>query len=292
MPFVTLNLGWAQPCPRTGGAPRATRKDNPASRRGQQRTWRQGSGKVTHGPVDGGVPADQFERQVPATRIVQQPGNDRGDIRAGDAAPGNRRGRKPDPAGLRGVREPARTQDGPVQIPGAQIVLGGGLRGDVGGPHLITVPARAAGPRSIEETCTNRRTPARSAASAISTEAPRSTESLRGTPLPGPAPAANTTASAPDSRAAMSSAEAASRSHTTASAPARCTSATWAGFLTSPTAWSPRPARRRSSRSAIFPCPPAITTRIPPPYRGRFVGPLLYGPGHGQGWTGICGVKA
>ena len=52
----------------------------------------------------------------------------------------------------------------------------------------------------------------------------------------------------------------------TASAPALRTSATWAGFLTSPTAWSPRSARRRSSRSAIFPCPPAITTRMPPAY--------------------------
>src|SRR6266705_2860397 len=38
------------------------------------------------------------------------------------------------------------------------------------------------------------------------------------------------------------------------------------GFLISPTAWSPRLARRRSGSSAIFPCPPAITTRMPPPY--------------------------
>ena len=244
-----------------------------------------------HGLVYGAVPADQFEGQVPAPRIVQQRHDDPGDVRAGDAAAGNRRGREPDPVGRRGVGEPAGTQDGPVQVPGAQIVLGGGLRGDVGGPDLITVAAGRLA-RSIEETCTNRRTPARSAASASSTEAPRSTESLRGTPLPGPAPAANTTASAPDSRAATSSAEAASRSHTTASAPACCTSATWAGFLISPTAWSPRPARRRSSRSAIFPCPPAITTRMPPPYRARFAGPVLYGAEHGQGWTRTCGVKA
>src|SRR5439155_20839631 len=44
------------------------------------------------------------------------------------------------------------------------------------------------------------------------------------------------------------------------------TSAAWAGFLISPTAWPPRSARRRSSSSAIFPCPPAITTRMPPAY--------------------------
>ena len=245
---------------------------------------RQGSGKVVHGLVYRAVPADQFERQPPAPRIVQQRHDDPGDIRAGDAAPGDRRDREPDPVGGRGVGEPAGTQDGPVQVPGAQVVLGGGLRGDVGGPDLITVAAgRLAG--SIEETCTNRRTPARSAASAISTEAPRSTASLRGTPLPGPAPAAKTTASAPDSKAAASPAEAASRSHTTASAPACCTSAAWAGFLISPTAWSPRPVRSRSSRSAIFPCPPAITTRMPPPYRGRIVSPLLNGRRHGQGWT-------
>ena len=65
---------------------------------------------------------------------------------------------------------------------------------------------------------------------------------------------------------ATSSALAVSRSQTTASAPAFRTSAAWAGFLISPTAWSPRSAMRRSSRSAIFPCPPAITTRMPPAY--------------------------
>jgi hypothetical protein len=36
MPFAVLSLGWAQPCQRTGGAPRAARKDTPASRQGQK----------------------------------------------------------------------------------------------------------------------------------------------------------------------------------------------------------------------------------------------------------------
>jgi hypothetical protein len=61
-------------------------------------------------------------------------------------------------------------------------------------------------------------------------------------------------------------AEAASRSQTAASAPTLCTSAAWAGFLISPAAWLPRSARRHSNRSAIFPCPPAITMRVPPAY--------------------------
>ena len=199
------------------------------------------------------------------TRIVEQGSDDRSDVGAGDRATGDRRGGQLDPAGGSSVGEAARAQDGPVQVPGAQIVLSGGLRRDVGRPDLLTAgPRRRAG--SIEETCTNLRTPARSAASAMSTAAARSTESLRAAPLPGPAPAANTTASAPASSAATSSAETASRSQMTASAPAACTSSTWAGFLISPTAWSPRPVSRRSSSSAIFPWPPAITTRMPPAY--------------------------
>ena len=132
-----------------------------------------------HGRADLAVSAGQLERLVPGTRFVEQGGNDRGDVGAGDRASGDRRGCEPDPAGGRSVGQAARAQDGPVQVPGAQIGLGGGLRRDVGGPDLITAgPRRCAG--SIEETCTNLRTPARSAASAISTEAARSTESLRG----------------------------------------------------------------------------------------------------------------
>ena len=52
------------------------------------------------------------------------------------------------------------------------------------------------------------------------------------------------------------------------SAPASRTSSTWAGSLISLTACSPRSARRRSSRSATFPCPPAITMRLPPLHLG------------------------
>ena len=44
---------------------------------------------------------------------------------------------QPDLAGGRRVGEAARAQDGPVQVPGAQIDLGGGLRRDVGRPDLI-----------------------------------------------------------------------------------------------------------------------------------------------------------
>jgi hypothetical protein len=49
----------------------------------------------------------------------------------------------------------------------------------------------------MDEICTNRRTPACSAASAINTEALRPAVVVRGMPLPRPAHAANTTASAP-----------------------------------------------------------------------------------------------
>ena len=110
----------------------------------------------------------------------------------------------------------------------------------------------------------NRRTPASPAASASSTEAPRSTVSLRAALLPGPAPAANTTASVSASTPATSAADTASRSSTTGTAPVCSTSSAWAGLRISPTAWSPRSVSIRSSSSAIFPCPPAITTRMRP----------------------------
>src|SRR5215831_17961930 len=79
---------------------------------------------------------------MPGTRLIEQGSDDRGDVGAGDGATGNRRGREPDPAGGRSVGEAAGAQDCPVQVPGAQVVLGGGLRRDVSGPDLI-----GAGPR-------------------------------------------------------------------------------------------------------------------------------------------------
>ena len=215
-----------------------------------------------HGRGDRAVPADQLQGLVPGPRFVEQGRYDRGDVGAGDRASGDRRGCEPDHAGGRGVGQAARAQDGPVQVPGAQIGLGGGLGRDVRRPE----------PRRCRAGAARRRPSRRSARTCVprlvrrrrpsARRPPGRTESLRGAPLPGPAPAANTTASAPDSSTATSSAEAASRSQMTGSAPAVWISATWAGFLISPTGWSPRSARRRSSRSAIFPCPPAITIRM------------------------------
>ena len=85
---------------------------------------------------------------------------------------------------------------------------GGGPGCDEAGP-TPSVPGRGAG-RAIEETCTNLRTSARSAARPLARSEP-GPRSLRGAPLPAPAPAAETTASAPDSSTATL-AEAASRS--------------------------------------------------------------------------------
>ena len=53
-------------------------------------------------------------------------------------------GCEPDPAGGGSVGEAARPQDSPVQVPSAQVGLGGGLRRDVGGPDLT-----GAGPRRL-----------------------------------------------------------------------------------------------------------------------------------------------
>src|SRR4051812_30273947 len=111
----------------------------------------------------------------------------------------------------------------------------------------------------MEEICTNLRTPARPAASAISADAARSTVSLRAAPLPGPAPAANTTASAWSRLTATSSRLADSRSQTTGAAPVAVTSAAWSGLRISPTTPSPRAASSLSRWRAIFPCPPAMT---------------------------------
>src|SRR6185312_6979567 len=52
----------------------------------------------------------------------------------------------PGTAGGASIGEAARTQDGPVQVPSAQIGLGGGLRRDVGRPDLVSAgPRRATG---------------------------------------------------------------------------------------------------------------------------------------------------
>src|SRR4051794_27213251 len=92
--------------------------------------------------------------------------------------------------------------------------------------------------------------------------APLSTVSLRATPLFGPPPAANTTASAPFTTWLTSSTPASSRSRTTHSAPVASTSSLWSGLRTMPTGSSPRSASAFSSSSAIWPCPPAMTTRM------------------------------
>ena len=208
---------------------------------------------------DWSVATDQFQRLVPGARLVEQGGEDRGNVGAGDRAPGDRRGCEPDSSGGGGVGEAARAQDGPVEVPGAQIVLGRGLGRDVSRP-TSSRPGSGGWPAhggDLREPAT----PARAAASASSTEAARSTVSLRAAPLPGPAPAAKTTASAPASSTATSSAAAVSRSHTAASAPAFSAGRRPGRVSDQPDGRSPRSARRRSSRSAIFPCPPAITTR-------------------------------
>src|SRR5262249_47895012 len=68
-------------------------------------------------------------------------------VGAGDGATRDRRRREPDLAGGRSVGQAARAHDGPVQVPGAQVVLGGGLGRDVGSPDLIGAgPRRLAGP--------------------------------------------------------------------------------------------------------------------------------------------------
>jgi hypothetical protein len=53
-----------------------------------------------------------------------------------------RRGCEPDPAGGRVVGQAARAHDGPVQVPGPQVILGSGLGRDVGRPHLTAAGLR------------------------------------------------------------------------------------------------------------------------------------------------------
>jgi len=103
------------------------------------------------------------------------------------------------------VRPPGRRM-ARSKVQGAQIGLGGGLRRDAGSPDLIAAGAAAAARLPLRETCTNLQSQGRPAALATSTEPARPAESLRGAPLPGPAPAANTTASALDSSTATASA--------------------------------------------------------------------------------------
>lgn len=62
----------------------------------------------------------------------------------GDRADGGRRGGEPDPADGRSIGEAVQAQDGPVQVPAAQIGLGGGLRRDVGRPGLTGAGTRRA----------------------------------------------------------------------------------------------------------------------------------------------------
>src|SRR5215471_19475069 len=80
------------------------------------------------------------------TGLIEQGSDDRGDVGAGDGTTGDWRGREPDLAGGSGVGEAAGAQDGPVQVPGAQVILGGGLCRDVGGPDRVGAgPWRLAG---------------------------------------------------------------------------------------------------------------------------------------------------
>src|SRR5919197_166527 len=110
--------------------------------------------------------------------------------------------------------------------------------------------------------------PAALAASTSLTAPPRSIVRLRASPLPGPAPAAKTTASAPAMTGPSSMSD--SRSASTASAPAALTSSKWSRLRTRPRTFPPRAESRRSRRSATLPCPPATTTSM----SGRNASPL------------------
>src|SRR6478672_3346666 len=112
------------------------------------------------------------------------------------------------------------------------------------------------------ETMRNRRTPARPAASTtLAAPSPSMALVASWPPLP-PAPALNTTASAPWKAAASSSTGAATRSRSMGSTPAAFRSATCSWLRTMPTASSPRSASSLPSLSPTLPCPPTMTTRI------------------------------
>src|ERR1700744_2906284 len=92
----------------------------------------------------------------------------------------------------------------------------------------------------------------------------RSMVTLRSAPLPGPAPAANTTTSAAPAASVTSAVEACSRSQPTARPPAASISGAGSGLGTSPTTSSPPAASSLTSLSPICPWAPAITTRMSP----------------------------
>ena len=95
---------------------------------------------------DRAVSADQPERLVPGTWLVEQGSYDRGDVGAGDSARGGTGGGASRIVPVAGASmRPPGAHDSPVQIPGAQIGLSGGLRRDAGSPGLITAGPRRAG---------------------------------------------------------------------------------------------------------------------------------------------------
>ena len=124
----------------------------------------------------------------------------------------------------------------------------------------------------IEETIRKRSTPSSCAASMHFSAPPRSIVCLRSAPLPGPAPAANTIASAPPTCGRTSSC---SRSQSTGCAPSASRSATWSGLRISPRGVWPRWASSLRRRRAICPWPPATRTSIP---RGYETGPVRLHP--------------
>ena len=77
-----------------------------------------------HGRANQVRSADQLERLVPGGRFVEQGNNDGGDVGAGNRAGRYRWGSEPDLAGGGSVGQAARAQDGPIQVPVAQVVLG------------------------------------------------------------------------------------------------------------------------------------------------------------------------
>src|SRR4051812_2653576 len=139
---------------------------------------------------------------------------------------------------------------------------------------------------SIDEMITYRRTAAARAASASLTAPPRSTVRFRAAPLPGPAPAANTTASDPLTYGSRLGSF--SRSPSTGTAPAAWRSAACSRLRISPRAVWPWSARIFSRRRAPCPCPPATRMSMVPLYpsgtgSGRFADDQCRLEGHRAG---------
>src|SRR4051812_49326357 len=109
------------------------------------------------------------------------------------------------------------------------------------------------------ETIKKRSTPSSRAASMHLTAPPRSIVRLRATPLPGPAPAAKTIASAPPTCGRTSSC---SRSQSTGCAPSDSRSAAWSGLRIRPRAVCPCRASSLRRRRATCPWPPATRTSM------------------------------